>query len=167
MKRILITTLLVLGLIGCALMPPPDEPMNRNSIEQMLKNAPRKTRSRDSYWDQTGRAFATEKSADVVVEYSSDGAMGICPPTPADGIQPNPEREYEPTQLIKHFDSQSRKNLVVVIIAKQTWSDEQLKSEISKLNRYFFARGYERVVIQQGLGGGRGTHSDLRRPTTS
>ncbi|MGC4014102.1 MAG: hypothetical protein QM755_06215 [Luteolibacter sp.] len=38
-----------------------------------------------------------------------------------------------------------------------------MKAEIHETNRYFFARGYHRVVIQQGMGGCRPTLSDTAR----
>ena len=167
MKRIIVVTLFSVGLIGCAERPTTDKPITRDSINSILDNRQRNKRQPSPVEAEVSHAFTIEKAADVVVVYSARGTMELLPPRTPDGVQPNPNRDFPPNQLIDHFDSQARKKLVVVIINKQTWSEKRLKSEIAGLNRYFFSRGYQRVVIQQALGNGRPTHSDLQRPSTS
>jgi len=63
-------------------------------------------------------------------------------------------------ELDGFFDRQNNKSLVVVIIEKNLWSDERMKEEVGRLRSYFVARGYKRISVQQGLGGGRGEYLD-------
>lgn len=153
---------LPLTLIGCAPKSTDfDGALNRNNIDKILSNPHRQSRqaSGDHRFNEINRAFRIEKEADVVVAYNGE-TLSIYRSRPT-----QPDDYRKPSQLIPFFDSQPRKKLVVVVFDKNVWSDSRLRSEITKTNRYFFARGYHRVVIQQASGGiHRLTHSDSRAP---
>lgn len=72
-----------------------------------------------------------------------------------------------PADLSGFLHRQRKKSLVVVIIEKQTWTEEELARHLTFLNRYFTDHGYRRVVIQQARGYGRPIHSDTARPGSS
>jgi len=103
--------------------------------------------------------FELEKEANLVVGYSIDHKIDI-----GVGRVSGDFREevinFDKEQLVSFFDDQRKKDLIVVIVAKHTWTDHEV-SEISlELRDYFIARGYKHISIQQGLGGGRGLHLD-------
>lgn len=142
--------ILPLVLIGCA-------PRHINDIVRVLSNPTRETPRHDS---ETTKAFAVEATADIVVAYNGE-TMTVWRDGPvtrkATGSPPSL------TKLVHYFGSRARKNLVVVIFAKNVWSEARVKAEIQKISRYFFERGYHRIVIQQGLSSGRSTLSDTTR----
>jgi len=150
--------LIALGLVGCEQQGADTlRPLNRNDIDKALSNPNRTTST--SYLDpETTRAFATEAAADIVVSYNGEEMMAV-----RDGpvVRRVDVSWPKPSKLVHYFDSRPRKNLVVVIFEKNVWSDARLQSEIAKTNRYFFARGYKRVVIQQARSSSRPTHSDV------
>ena len=150
--------LCLLLLSGCA---PQDVAISRGNINDFLNNPPK---TRRPFNDANEKAFRLERKADIVVELTSDGLMNI-EVTERHGNEygRNPI-DFHPDQLIRFFDLQRHKNLVVVCLHKQVWPEELLKQRIESTNQYFFDRGYQRVVIQQYRGFGRGTHSDRRKP---
>lgn len=128
-----------------------------DDFSQPILNTPNPLRRIQStlFPDQDDRAFRLEKMADLVVEYDTSGGMSADPPKTYERSESKPAAE-----LVGFFDSQTRKTLVVVIVAKNVWSDAELARHLAFLNGYFADRGYRRVVIQQASGGGRPTHSD-------
>ena len=111
--------------------------------------------------DETERSFKLETAADFVAWYSTDGKLDI-------GVGRTDKQQFHyPIQfsleeLENFFDDQKHKDLIVVGIHKNTWSDQELQSHVIKLRDYMVARGYSRVVIQQGYAFGRGIHLDYR-----
>ena len=144
---------------GCASQK--DELVTRNNIQAVIESdwSGSSRRPKRKLHPETEKAFRLEKEADAFVEMTSDGRFDI-------GITDrNGGRvDFQPDQLIHHFSQQRHKNLVVICFHKQAWPDEVLKERIESTNRYFFDRGYRRVVIQQYMGFGRPTHSDRKRP---
>jgi hypothetical protein len=110
----------------------------------------------NSFATETARAFELERKADFVANYSTDGKLdiGVGRTNKAQNIQ-HPIR-FSLEELDGFFDEQRHKGLIVVVVEKNVWSDEELKKHVLKLRDYLVARGYKKVVIQQGLGGGRG-----------
>jgi hypothetical protein len=98
--------------------------------------------------DESSKALEQEKQADLVVNYSTAGDFRV----------KGSEQALAPEEAAEFFDQQSKKDFLVVIVAKNTWSEEQLGQQIEKLRNFFVARGYRKISIQQGLGGGRGIH---------
>jgi hypothetical protein len=111
-----------------------------------------------SFAAETARAFELERKADFVADYSTDGKLdiGVGRTDKAQNIH-HPIR-FSLEELDGFFDDQRHKDLIVVVVAKNVWSDEELKKHLLKLRDYFVARGYKKVAIQHGLGGGRGIH---------
>ena len=107
---------------------------------------------------ETAHAFELERSADFVANYSTGGKLdiGIGRTDKAKKIQSSISFSLE--ELETFFDVQRHKDLIVVVVAKNTWSDKELQNHVAKLRDYFVARGYKKVAIQQGLGAGRGIH---------
>jgi len=152
-----LAALLPLG--GCA--PQKREPVDPNNILAVIdrnwEDAPRT--SKRNLPPGTAEAFRLEQKADTFVEMTSDGRFNI-EVTDAKGRL----LDFHPDQLIRYFDHQRRKDLVVVCFHKQVWPQQVLQERIESTNRYFFDRGYRRVVIQQYMSFGRPTHSDRKRP---
>lgn len=132
--------------------------INRNDFDKRTPAQP------PLFNSATEKAFRLERQADISVELRSDGSMDInVTERQGDEWGKNPI-SFHPDQLIRFFDQQPHKNLVVVCFHKQAWPDDVLKQRIESTNQYFFDRGYQRVVIQQFYSSGRGTHSDRRKP---
>jgi hypothetical protein len=114
----------------------------------------------------TEDAFKTAAQADMVVTYQIDGKLDINIGI-VESKDPKAVRKpiyFDLVQLESFFKHQKHMNLIVVILAKNTWEDKKISEVVEQLNSYFFQAGYSRVVIQQGLGGGRGTYSDKTNP---
>jgi hypothetical protein len=113
--------------------------------------------------DKTTKALALERSADLVVQYTGDGKLdiGIGKVTTADGQVSRTPKCFPADELVDFFDQQRHKNLLVLIFHKSSRSDDEIKSEVTRLNDYFKDRGYKRIVIQQHYASSRGTHSDI------
>ena len=94
-----------------------------------------------------------EKLADIVVDYTSSDQLHIIGSDSKGG-----DRILE--ELTDFFDGQKNKDLVVVIICKHMWSQDEVVKKVHKINEYFIARGYSRISIQQALGASRGFHSN-------
>jgi hypothetical protein len=139
-------------------------PINRNSIDENLDSVFGRNSRPTPEMRDTQRAFDTEKKADITVEYTADLKMDINvgPLTKHGDIVSRSPRLFEPDELISFFDDQKRKQLVVVMFHKNTWSDDKEKMQIARVNEYFRDRGYQRIVIQQFRGWGRPTLSDIR-----
>jgi len=103
----------------------------------------------------TKRAFEQEAAADFVVSYSTHGKLNIgVGPTDRQGV--HAPIMFSLAELERFFDRQKNKQLIVVVIAKNVWSDDELQRHVLRLRDYFVARGYKKVVIQQGSGASRG-----------
>ena len=103
----------------------------------------------------TQRAFEQEAAADFVAWYSTDGKLDIgVGRTDKKGIHHS--IRFSLGELESFFDKQKHKQWIVVGIDKHVWSDEILQKHVMRLKEYFVARGYKKVVIQEGLGLGRG-----------
>ena len=160
-KPLLFSHLLCLLILsGCAQQ---DVAINRNNIDEIL-NKPSRPRPLLFSNIPDKAAFRLERKADIFVELTSDGLMDINVTERHGNEYGKKPIRYHPDQLIRFFDLQRRKDLVVVCFHKQVWPEELLKQRIESTNQYFFDRGYQRVVIQQYRGFGRGTHSDRRKP---
>lgn len=112
----------------------------------------------NSFASATARAFEMEKQADFVADYATDGKLdiGIGRTDNEQGIHHSIRFSLE--ELEDFFDDQRHKNSIVVVVAKNLWTDEELQNHVLKLRDYFIARGYKKVIIQKGSGGGRGIH---------
>jgi|GEM_PF-4864753 len=113
---------------------------------------------------ETLRAFELEEKADLVANYSTAGKLDIGIGR-TDKAQSLHHPIYFPLEeLEKFFNNQRHKNLIVVVVAKNVWTDEEFQKNVLKLRDYFVARGYKKIVIQQGLGAGRGIHLEHDAP---
>ncbi len=113
-------------------------------------------------WDKvTEKMCKLEATADLVVCYDPHNKeidLGI-------GRSDGHTREVVPFSLdalYKFFDDQRHKNLIVIIFEKHMLDDAELQVEVNRIRDYFVSRGYKRISIQQGLGGGRGEHLDYK-----
>jgi len=113
---------------------------------------------------ETQKTMRLESEANIVVSYGTDRKfdLGI---GKFDGGAQNLIR-FTFDELQTFFDRQNNKSLIVVIIEKNIWSNERIKEEVERLRSYFVARGYKRISIQQGLGGGRGEYLDYKSPNS-
>lgn len=161
-KPLLFSHLLCLLILsGCAQQ---DVAISRSNIDEILNKRSQPEPFQISNIPDKEGAFRLERKADIVVDLTSDGLMDInVTERHENDYGRNPIR-YHSDQLIRFFDLQRRKDLVVVCFHKQAWPEELLKQRIESTNQYFFDRGYQRVVIQQYYAFGRGTHSDRRKP---
>ena len=159
-QRIRIAGLALLA-SGCT---PQSKPVTRNSIDGILESHPSKWRWKSETERATDRAFDLEKKADVTVEYTMSKKMDIKVGRleSSHGITARHPTLFDPSELIWFFEGLNRKDLIVVMFHKNTWSDDEEKREISKINSYFRDRGYKRIVIQQFRSWGRPTLSDIR-----
>lgn len=137
--------------------------LNRDNIDFILAKEPSPLdKARTALFPtETERAFAQERQADLVVFYRRSGEMRI------ESISGKPVDDDSPADFPAILDRQRKKSLVVVIIEKQVWPEEELARHLAFLNGYFLGHGYRRVVIQQARGNGRPIHSDTARPGSS
>jgi hypothetical protein len=112
----------------------------------------------------TEKTMRLESEADMVASYHTDRRfdIGIGKFDRKGGARDSILFTFD--ELEGFFDRQNNKSLVVVIIEKNLWSDERMKEEVGRLRSYFVARGYKRISVQQGLGGGRGEYLDYVSP---
>ena len=114
--------------------------------------------------NETKRAFDLESKADLVAWYSTDGKLDI-----GIGRTDKTQNLHHPIsftldELEHFFDRQKHKDLIVVTVAKNVWTDEELTGHVNRLRDYFIARGYKRIVIEQAYGSGRGIHLEYPAP---
>jgi len=114
--------------------------------------------------EETRRAFDLESKADFVTRYSTDGKLDV-----GIGRTDKVQNLHHPIrftleELEGFFDDQKHKGLIVVIVAKHVWTDEELADHVTRLRDYFVDRGYQRIVIEQAYGSGRGIHLDHPEP---
>lgn len=112
--------------------------------------------------ERTENSFAIAKAADFVVEITANGKLDIGVTSKPDPDDPTSGKrhEFDPDELIRFFDQFPRKRLLVAIFHKSMRTDEKINAEVKKLGHYFKERGFERIVIQQYYGFGRGTYLD-------
>lgn len=155
MKPILLLSVLALASCGTP------QAINRNNIDFVLTNPPKPSplaKARTALFPtETERAFAQERQADLVVFYRRSGEMRI------ESVSGKPVEDDSRTDFPAFLDRPRKKSLVVVIIEKQTWSDEELARHLAFLNHHFLSHGYRRVIIQQARGWGRPILSDTAR----
>lgn len=139
--------------------------IDRNNIDFVLANPPKPSlivKARKVLFPtETERAFAQERQADLVVFYYGSGEMRI------EAVSGRRVNDDSPADLPEFLERQKKKSLVVVIIEKQVWPEEELTRHLAHLNSYFLGHGYRRVVIQQARATGRPIHSDTILPGTS
>jgi len=112
--------------------------------------------------EETKRAFNLEAAADFSAWYSTDGKLdvGIGRRDKAQNI--NYPIRFTLEELEGFFDDQKHKGLIVVTVAKNVWTDEELGDHVTRLRDFFIDRGYQRIVIEQAYASGRGIHLDHR-----
>ena len=125
---------------------------------------PAKVTENVDFSEETKRAFRLESEADFVAWYSTDGKLDI-----GVGRTDKKRNLHHPIrftleELEGFFDGQKHKGLIVVTVAKNVWTDDELSEHLTRLRDYFVARGYKRVVIEQAYGFGRGIHLEHPKP---
>jgi hypothetical protein len=153
---------LALAVVACG----SPQAINRENIDFILSQPQRKpsplAKARAVLFPtETERAFELERQADLVVSYRQSGGMTI------ESVSGTAVEDASPADFPGFLDRQRKKSLVVVIIEKQAWSDEELARHLAYLNDFFLGHGYRRVIIQQARGWGRPIHSDTARPGSS
>ncbi len=165
MRRPGVLALLVLAVTSCGGHSGSRREINRDNIDFILSNPPKPTplaKARTALFPtETERAFAQERQADLVVFYRRSGEMRI------ESLSGKPVEDDTPVDFPGFLDRQAKKSLVVVIIEKQVWPEEEVARHLAFINKFFLGHGYRRVVIQQARGNGRPIHSDTARPGSS
>ncbi|MCW1924574.1 hypothetical protein OKA05_18565 [Luteolibacter arcticus] len=139
-------------------------PVTRSSIDLILNN-PRNTRIKSLPLDrESKRAFALERAADLVIEFTGEGRfdIGVGRIKSADGNSYRDPHYFSLGELVEFFDDQRHKDLIVVNFHKAAWIRDSLESDIARINDYFRDRGYRRVVICQFTSSSRPIHSDTK-----
>jgi len=121
---------------------------------------PARVTKRVEFAEETKRAFKLESEADFVAWYSTDGK------TDKKRNLHHPIR-FTQDELEGFFGGQKHKGLIVVTVAKNVWTDDELNEHLKRLRDYFVARGYKRVVVEQAYGFGRGFHLEYPNPKTA
>lgn len=106
----------------------------------------------------TERAFEIENKADCVVDYTVDGKYDIGVGVIDEGCRHS--HLFDPNELECYFERLKHKDLIVVVIRKNTWDQETVAKHVDEINNFLFNCGFKRVVVQQGYGGSRGIWSD-------
>lgn len=111
-------------------------------------------------------------TADIVVNYSIEEKLDICVGVfeVVDGARVWKQIDFALEELKAFFALQRHKDLIVIVLDKRWMGDDRDKKIaeiVDTLTGYFFAAGYKRVVIEQGLSYGRLTHSDKTNPQQS
>lgn len=157
------SALLLLPVLALASCGTPQE-INRDNIDFILAKKPSPlAKARTALFpNETERAFAQERQADLVLLYADPDSMSIS------SISGESLRDYySPEDWPAFLDRQVKKSLVVVIIEKQNWPEEELARHLAFINDFFLGHGYRRVVIQQARSSSRPIHSDTARPGSS
>lgn len=102
--------------------------------------------------EESGRAFEQVKRADLVVDFSTDGRLAV-DRLPVGGSVADYASQWNLDQFPDFLQQQAQKQFVVVVMAKNTWSDAQRDERVIKLRDYFVACGYSRISVQQATGG--------------
>ena len=119
---------------------------------------------KEGFSKQLKRAPMTDLGADFEVWYSTDGKLDIGVVRADKGKNPHHRMMFTMDDLEGFFDGQKHKGFILVTIAKNAWKDEELNEHLERLTGYFFARGYERIMIEQAHGGlGRLIHLDYQK----
>ena len=159
-------TLLLALLNSCKSSSPEgeDQIITRSNIDLILKD-PRSTRIKNIPLDrESKRAFAFERAADLVIEFTGGGLfdIGIGRIKSADGNTYRDPQYFSLGELVEFFDQQRHKDLIVVNFHKGASIRPSLDSDISRINDYFRDRGYRRVVICQFRSSSYPIHSDTK-----
>ena len=139
-------------------------PVTRSNIDSILNHS-RETRIKSIPLDrESKRAFALEKAADLVIEFTGDGMLdiGVGRMKSFDGDSYRDPQFFSLGELVEFFDEQRHKDLIVVNFHKAASIRPSLASDIARINDYFRDRGYRRVVICQFTSWGRPIHSDTK-----
>lgn len=115
----------------------------------------------------TEKTIRLEREADIVASYHTDGRLDVGIGKFDRKVGARDSILFTFDELEGFFDSQNNKSLIVVVIEKNVWSAQRVEEEVERLRAYFAARGYRRISIQQGLGGGRGEYLDYKSPNTA
>jgi hypothetical protein len=166
--RLISMTLLLALHTSCRSSSPEGEdqimPVTRSNIDLILNN-PRSTRIKNIPLDpESKRAFALEKAADLVIEFTGGGMfdIGVGRIKSADGNTYRDPQYFSLGELVEFFDQQRHKDLIVVNFHKGASIRPSLDSDISRINDYFRDRGYRRVVICQFRSSSYPIHSDTK-----
>ncbi len=103
------------------------------------------------------------ESADMVADYTFRGRININ----VGKLEGNVHHPitFNLEELEYYFDKQKHKDLIVIWFDKRAQVDgEKIQKLVEQLNKYFFQRGYKRIVLLQGLGDGVGLYSDILNP---
>jgi hypothetical protein len=111
--------------------------------------------------EATDHAFEIERTADYVVEYTIAGKYDIGVGHIKDDAR-HPQ-VFTAEELEHYFTALKHKDLIVIVIQKNTWTSEDVERRVAEINSYFFKCGFNRVVVQQGRAFSRGTWSDRTR----
>lgn len=157
MKTILLPAF-TLALVSCGSNRATEREINRNTIDDILSQ-PR------TPIERLNRAIFRSESerADIVLFYSTNGRLRI-DNGPTQPMVHLTEDTMPLKDWIVFFDSQPRKSMVVIILVKNVWSDGERSTHLSRINGYFTARGYQRIVIQQATSTSLPTLSDITHP---
>jgi len=125
----------------------------------------------DAVPDHLKDLFKMEDEADVLIYYQPDfekNNMEIrCGPKQDKNAREAVRKEtFSPTSepLLKFFDDQPRKNLIVIVYEKNMLGDAECRAKATILKDYFVARGYKRISIQQASNGlSRMIYADYKR----
>jgi hypothetical protein len=92
-------------------------------------------------------------NADLVIDYTYEGKFNIRHGKIEENVRQPIRSELEDYELF--FDKQRHKDLIVVWFDILPQHDgETLKDSIEKLNKYFFKRGYKRIMLLLPSGDG-------------
>ena len=90
------------------------------------------------------------KNADFVAYYSTNKKLDIGIGPSRDGV--DHLIKFDLNELERFFDKQKHKNIIVLVIESHRLSNEKIKTHAKTLYDFFIARGYKKVIIQQGDG---------------
>jgi hypothetical protein len=166
----LIAMILLLPLLASCGSSSPDgtdqiPEITRSSIDSIPGLPQRATRIKNIPLDrESERAFALEKAADLVIEYTGGGLfdIGVGRMKSSDGSPYRDPQYFSLGELGEFFDEQRHKDLIVVNFHKAASIRPPLETDIAMVNSYFKDRGYRRVVICQFRSWGRPIHSDTK-----
>lgn len=111
--------------------------------------------------EEIRKVWAEEKKADHRLEYRMDDTIDIGIGEVREGVHYT--KSFPLKELEHYFEHQKHKGFVSVLFHKAAPSSKSLDDAIAELERFFFSRGYRRVLFLGARGSGVQVYKDTTK----
>ena len=101
------------------------------------------------------------QKADNELEYLRDGTLDIGLGEVRDGVHYT--KSFQLNELEHYFEHQKHKRFVSILFHKAAPSNKSLDDAIAELERFYFSRGYERILFLGARGSGVQVYKDTTK----